>query len=86
MPTFVVGDVHGQRDVLVRLLRDAGLIDAHERWSGGDARLWLLGDLVDRGPDGIGAIDLVRRLQEEASVGCLLGNHEVMLISDVPVR
>ena len=26
-PLFVVGDVHGHRDVLVRLLRDAGLVD-----------------------------------------------------------
>lgn len=81
MPTFVVGDVHGQRDALTRLLRDAGLIDGSERWVGGDAVLWLLGDLVDRGPDGLAAIDLVRRLQGEAAVGCLLGNHEVMLMS-----
>ena len=52
---FVVGDVHGHRDVLAGLLRDSGLVDGSERWRGGDARLWLLGDLVDRGPDGIGA-------------------------------
>ena len=40
-PLFVVGDVHGHRDVLVRLLRDAGLVDDAERWSGEDAVLWL---------------------------------------------
>jgi len=62
-PLFVVGDVHGHRDVLVRLLREVGLVDPAERWSGGDALLWLVGDLVDRGPDGIGTIDLVRRLE-----------------------
>ncbi len=60
-PVFVVGDVHGHRDVLVELLRSAGLVDGGERWSGADAQFWLVGDLVDRGPDGIGAIDLVRR-------------------------
>ncbi|MCZ7589497.1 MAG: metallophosphoesterase [Gaiella sp.] len=78
-----MGDVHGCRDVLVELLRDAGLVDRDERWQGGDARLWLVGDLTDRGPDGIGAIDLVRRLQDESggAVGCLLGNHEVLLLS-----
>ena len=62
-PVFVVGDVHGCRDVLAGLLRDAGLVDADERWTGADARVWLVGDLTDRGPDGIGAIDLVRRLE-----------------------
>jgi hypothetical protein len=82
-PVFVVGDVHGCRDVLAGLLRDAGLVGGDEGWTGADARVWLVGDLTDRGPDGIGAIDLVRRLEQESggAVGCLLGNHEVLLLS-----
>jgi hypothetical protein len=82
-PVFAVGDVHGHRDALASLLRDVGLLDAAERWVGGDAALWLVGDLVDRGPDGIGAIDLVRRLEAESGgrVRCLLGNHEAFLLS-----
>jgi hypothetical protein len=82
-PVFVVGDVHGHRDALVGLLRDAGLVGGDESWSGGDAVLWLLGDLVDRGPDGLGAIDLVRRLERESdgAVRCLLGNHEAYLLA-----
>jgi len=86
-PLFVVGDVHGHRDVLVRLLRDAGLVDERERWAGEDAVLWCVGDLVDRGPDGIGTIDLVRRLEAESGgrARCLLGNHEAFLLSVVAV-
>jgi hypothetical protein len=82
-PVFVVGDVHGHRDALVGLLHDAGLLDGSERWDGRDAVVWLVGDLVDRGPDGIGAIDLVRRLDEESdgAVRCLIGNHEAMLLA-----
>jgi hypothetical protein len=78
-----VGDVHGCRDALVGLLRDAGLVGHGERWSGVDARLWLVGDLTDRGPDGIGVIELVRRLEEDSGgeVRCLLGNHEALLVS-----
>ena len=78
-----MGDVHGCRDVLVELLWGEGLVDAGERWCGAGARLWLVGDLTDRGPDGIGAIDLVRRLERESrgAVRCLLGNHEVLLLS-----
>ncbi len=81
MPTFVVGDIHGHPEILVRLLRDAGLVDERLRWAGRDARLWLLGDLVDRGPDGIGAIDVVRRLENEGDVRCLLGNHEAVMLA-----
>ena len=91
-PVFVVGDVHGHRDALVRLLRGEGLVDRRERWTGGDARLWLLGDLADRGPDGIGAIELVMALEERSRgrVACLLGNHDLLLVAvarvpDVPV-
>jgi hypothetical protein len=82
-PIFVVGDVHGHRDVLVELLRSAGLVGPDDRWSGADARLWLVGDLVDRGPDGIGAVDLVRRLEDESAGGvrCLLGNHETLMLA-----
>jgi Calcineurin-like phosphoesterase len=80
---FVVGDIHGHRDVLAELLRSAGLLDGDERWTGADAQVWLVGDLADRGPDGIGAIDLVRRLEVESggAVRCLLGNHETLLLA-----
>jgi hypothetical protein len=84
-PTYVVGDVHGHRDELVAALADAGLVDEDGAWSGGAANLWFLGDFVDRGPDGIGVIDLVMRLAAEASsaggqVDTLLGNHEILLL------
>lgn len=84
-PTYVVGDVHGHRAELVAALRAAGLLDADGAWSGGHATLWFLGDFVDRGPDGIGVIDLVMRLAGEAAaaggrVDTLLGNHEILLL------
>ena len=85
-PTFIIGDIHGHCDKLAGLLRDAGLVDADLAWSGGDARLFLLGDYVDRGPDGIGVIDLLMGLGVEAAaaggqVEALLGNHDVMLLA-----
>jgi hypothetical protein len=83
--TYVVGDVHGHLDELLAALADAGLIDDEASWSGGEDHLWFLGDFVDRGPDGIGVIDLVMRLAEEAAdaggqVQALLGNHEILLL------
>jgi len=80
--TYVVSDVHGHLDDLRDVLLRAGLLDAEDRWAGGDADLWVLGDLVDRGPDGIGVIRLVRSLQEQApdSVRVLMGNHEALML------
>ncbi|MEX0169112.1 metallophosphoesterase [Streptomyces sp. LMG1-1-1.1] len=94
-PLFVVGDVHGYLDELVAALRAQGLIDENGSWSAGNARLWFLGDFTDRGPDGIGVIDLVMRLSAEAAAAggyckALMGNHELLLIGakrfgDTPV-
>ncbi|PPK70525.1 calcineurin-like phosphoesterase family protein [Actinokineospora auranticolor] len=83
--TYVVGDVHGHRDELLDALREAGLATADGEWAGGSDHLWFLGDFVDRGPDGIGVIDLVRSLSDSAAaaggrVETLLGNHEILLL------
>ncbi|WP_432023033.1 metallophosphoesterase [Streptomyces parvus] len=95
-PLFVVGDVHGYLDELLAALGEQGLIDADGNWAAGNARLWFLGDFTDRGPDGIGVIDLVMRLSAEAAAAggyckALMGNHELLLIgakrfADTPVN
>ncbi|MBA2945424.1 metallophosphoesterase [Streptomyces himalayensis] len=95
-PLYVVGDVHGYLDQLVAALQDKGLIDAEGNWSAGNTRLWFLGDFTDRGPDGVGVIDLVMRLSAEAAAAggyckALMGNHELLLLGakrfgDTPVN
>ncbi len=55
-------------------------------WSGGGERLWFLGDYLDRGPDGLGVVDFVRRLEIQArssggQVTPLLGNHELQFLA-----
>jgi hypothetical protein len=77
-----VGDVHGAYDQFVEILKQAGILDSRERWSGGRTHLVQLGDVTDRGPDSRKALDLLRRLEGEAekaggAVHALLGNHEV---------
>jgi hypothetical protein len=83
---YAIGDIHGQYTKLVRLLQAHQLINAELQWVGGDAQLVLLGDFVDRGEDGIGVIELVMRLQREAtdaggSVQAVLGNHDVLFLT-----
>ncbi len=82
----LIGDIHGQLEKLLGLLRDADLIDAGDAWSGADSTLWFMGDLVDHGPDGIGVVELIMRLQEQATqaggrVDVLIGNHDVLLLA-----
>lgn len=94
-PLYVVGDVHGYLEALVAALQEQGLVDSAIQWCAGPARLWFLGDFTDRGPDGIGVIDLVMRLSAEAAAAggyckALMGNHELLLLGarrfgDTPV-
>ena len=83
---YVIGDIHGQLGKLTRLLRRAGLVGEDGRWAAGEAGLLFVGDFFDRGEDGIGVVDRVMRLQEEASdaggrVHALLGNHEALILA-----
>jgi serine/threonine protein phosphatase 1 len=76
MRTFVVGDVHGRRAQLARLL------DALPRDEASDT-LVFLGDLIDRGPDAPGVVSDVLELQRGANpegVVVLRGNHEQMML------
>lgn len=78
--TYAIGDVHGRRDLLEALL---ARIDA-ERAADPRAveHLILLGDLIDRGPDSRGVLDLVlARQATDATLTVLGGNHESMLVT-----
>lgn len=86
MAVYIVGDVHGHLIKLIDLLMSAELIDQDRRWIGGDSQLWFMGDFFDRGPHGIGVVELIMRLQNQAEeaggqVRALLGNHEIMFLS-----
>lgn len=78
---YAIGDIHGCRDEFDRLLE---LIVADSRDFGGNLRLVLLGDLVDRGPDSAG---VVARALDLASVTAqctvLKGNHEEAMLASL---
>lgn len=77
---YAVSDVHGAADRLVALLQGNGLIDASHAWSGGDATLVVVGDLIDKGPDSLDVVDLLRGLGDHAVV--TIGNHEAEFFAD----
>ncbi len=78
-----IGDLHGDLAATRQVLRLAGLIDAEDRWIGGETVLVQVGDEIDRGDDDRAILDLFERLAEQAhaaggAVYPLLGNHETM--------
>jgi hypothetical protein len=82
---IAVGDLHGDYDAYVTILRNAKLIDAKGKWSGGDTIFVQLGDVPDRGPDTKKIIEHLMKLEKQAPkkggrVEALIGNHEAMMV------
>lgn len=82
---IIVGDIHGELEGFMEILRNAGLIDDKTNWAGGEDILIQTGDVIDRGPCSREAVVLLRKLQREAKafggeVIRLCGNHELMII------
>jgi serine/threonine protein phosphatase 1 len=71
MTIYAVGDIHGQ----LGMLEDA--LAKIEKDGGSNAEVVFLGDLVDRGPDSKGVIDLLSRgVAEGRNWTVLKGNHD----------
>lgn len=60
-----VGDIHGCKDELVMLLEQVNFNPKHDH-------LVTTGDMIDKGPDSLGVIDLLRGM----NASCVRGNHE----------
>ena len=78
-----MGDVHGDYQRFLELLRTAGLVDGRNSWTGGDTHLVLTGDYIDRGDHSAQVLDLLMDLEPQAlqsggGVHALIGNHEAM--------
>ncbi len=85
---IAVGDVHGDYENFVSILRGVGLVGESLAWTGGATHLVQTGDVMDRGPEARKIFDLLMRLEKEAPaaggmVHVLLGNHEEMNIAGI---
>lgn len=71
MTTYAIGDIHGCYDTLTRLLERIHLEPSDT--------VWLVGDLVNRGPKSLAVLRWAKELGERAIV--VLGNHDLHLLA-----
>lgn len=69
MAVYVASDIHGYLAAFKEALELSGF--------GPDDELYVLGDLIDRGPDPVGTIQYVRSLP---NAHVLMGNHEQLML------
>ena len=72
MSTYAIGDLQGCFLSLKALLKRIGFDTTQDQ-------LWLVGDLVNRGPGSLECLRYISRLGEHATV--VLGNHDLHLLA-----
>jgi len=74
---FAIGDVQGCAPSLKALIKKLPP----------ESKMIFLGDLVNRGPNSLGALRQLKKLQESGRAECILGNHDLHLLAiDAGIR
>ena len=67
---YCISDVHGRREAFNGILKQIDLSP--------DDTLYVIGDVIDRGPDGVG---ILQQIMETPNIEFIMGNHELMMLN-----
>lgn len=76
MKTYVMSDIHGREDAYFDMLEQIGFDDFGKR-----DKLYIIGDVVDRGAGGIRILQHI--LKNKDKIEFLMGNHELMMLQAI---
>ncbi len=77
-PLDIIGDIHGRLGAFEALLAELGWRREGETYRHPDDRLLVsIGDVLNKGEDPLGALELMERLIAAGRGAMILGNHEV---------
>lgn len=77
----VIGDIHGHAEELEALLVRMGYRQREGAWRHPDRTAVFVGDFIDRGPQQVQTVDIVRRMVDVGSARAIMGNHEFNAIA-----
>jgi len=77
----VIGDVHGHAKELKCLLKKMGYRESEFGWYHPTRIAVFVGDLIDKGPEQIEVINIVRSMVDHGKALAVLGNHEFNAVS-----
>ncbi len=73
----IIGDIHGQAGKLEALLRKLGYAQRGDSWvPPAHRQAVFLGDLIDRGPEQVRVVNIVRSMIDAGHARSVMGNHE----------
>lgn len=72
----IIGDIHGHEQPLRALLNKLGYHEQDGAYRHPQRQVIFLGDLIDRGPEQLAVLSIVRTMVEVGTAQCVMGNHE----------
>lgn len=74
MSTYIIGDLQGCYDELMRLLEEINYDSETDH-------LWFVGDIVNRGPKSLECLTFVKEMHQQGKADIVLGNHDFHLLA-----
>ncbi len=71
--TYVCSDLHGQYSTYEAIIKKLRNKD----------KLYILGDVIDRGPDGVKILQDIMKKKENGQIEFIVGNHEIMMMKSL---